>query len=190
MNDDVRVVELMLPDNTVWGPIPREVDYLQELQRLDLSNNNVNGPLPSEIGNLRDLVELNLSENTFLGSGTSIPAALGKLDKLQRLSLSGTRFEGIPKELGKLESLTRLDLAEIPFLRGSIPPEFGDLSSLEHLDVSSSGRLEGALPQSLVNLSLDLFHWDRTNLCSPDNEEFQEWLDGIKDHKGGRKCDG
>lgn len=118
MNDDVRVVELSLPDNTVWGPIPREVDYLRELQRLDLSNNNVNGPLPSEIGNLLDLLELNLSENTFLGSGTSIPAALGKLVKLQRLSLSGTRFEGIPKELGKLENLTRLDLAEIPFLRG------------------------------------------------------------------------
>ena len=189
-NEDVRVVELDLSGNGVWGPIPRSITYLKGLERLDLSDNRVNGALPREIGDLRDLVELNLSDNTFLGSGTSIPAALSKLAKLERLSLSGTRFDDdIPKELANIESLTRLELADITFLDGSIPAEFGDLSNLTHLDVSESG-LDGALPQALTKLSLEVFYWNRTSLCSPDNDEFQEWLDGIKDHKGGRKCTG
>ena len=98
-DEDGRVVELTLPNNGVWGPIPREFVHLQKLKRLDLSNNRVNGELPAEIGSLPDLEVLNLSENVFLGSGTPIPAAVGKLDKLQVLDLRGTRFKGeIPRE--------------------------------------------------------------------------------------------
>ena len=187
-NDSLRVVELVLSDNVLWGPIPRDIVYLQKLERLDLSGNQVNGALPASLGDLRNLVELNLSENTFLGSRTSIPAALSKLRKLELLNLSGTFFnEEIPYELSRLESLTRLELAETPWLDGSIPPEFSELSNLKHLDVSRSG-LDGALPQALVKLSLSVFYWNGTSLCSPDNEEFQDWLDSIDDHRGGRKC--
>ena len=57
-DDDGRVIELSLPNNTVWGPIPREIVHLQRLQRLDLSNNRVNGALPPEIGDLQELEEL------------------------------------------------------------------------------------------------------------------------------------
>ena len=187
-NDSLRVVELVLSDNVLWGPIPRDIVYLQKLERLDLSENRVDGALPASLGDLRNLVELNLSENTFLGSRTSIPAALSKLRKLELLNLSGTAFnEEIPYELSRLESLTRLELAETPWLDGSIPPEFSELSNLKHLDVSRSG-LDGALPQALVKLSLSVFYWNGTSLCSPDNEEFQDWLDSIDDHRGGRKC--
>ena len=187
-DDDGRVIELSLPGNNVWGPIPREFVHLQRLQRLDLSDNNVNGTLPAEIGDLRDLEELNLGENTFLGSGTAIPAALGKLDKLRLLDLSDTGFDDvIPWELGSLRSLHRLDFSEMTWLDGSIPPEFGELSSLKQLDVSDSG-LDGALPQQLVNVPLELFHWDRTDLCSPDNQAFQTWLRSIADHQGRSTC--
>lgn len=187
-NDSLRVVELLLPDNSVWGPIPRDIVYLQKLERLDLSDNRVNGALPASLGDLRNLVELNLSDNTFLGSNASIPAALSKLIKLEVLNLNDTGFDGeIPYELSRLESLVRLELAEMPWLDGSIPPEFSELSNLRHLDVSRSG-LDGALPQALVKLSLSAFYWDGARLCSPDNEEFQDWLDSIDDHRGGRKC--
>ena len=188
-DDDGRVVELSLPSNTVWGPIPREIVHLQSLKRLDLSDNRVNGALPPEIGNLLDLEELNLSENTFLGSQTSIPAALGKLAKLQWLNLSGTGFnDAIPRELGNLQSLARLEFVDMTWLSGPIPPEFGQLVNLRHLDVSQSGRLEGALPQELISVPLELFHWNRTDLCAPGNQEFQAWLRGIPDHQGGASC--
>ena len=188
-DDDGRVVELSLPSNTVWGPIPREIVHLQSLKRLDLSNNRLNGALPPEIGDLRDLEELNLSENTFLGSLSSIPAALGKLAKLQWLNLSGTGFnDAIPRELGNLQSLARLEFVDMTWLSGPIPPEFGQLVNLRHLNVSQSGRLEGALPQELISVPLELFHWNRTDLCAPGNQEFQAWLRGIPDHQGGASC--
>ena len=113
-DEEGRVVGPELPNNDVWGPIPRAFVDLQKLRRLDLSNNNVNGELPSEIGNLPQLEELNLADNTFLGSQTPIPAALGKLARLQVLDLSGTGFKGmIPRELGNLEDLARLGLADM-----------------------------------------------------------------------------
>ncbi len=187
-DDDGRVIELSLPGNNVWGPIPREFVHLQKLKRLDLSDNRVNGALPAEIGDLRELEELNLGDNTFLGSGTSIPAALGKLDKLQLLDLSDTGFrEVVPLELGNLQSLTRVDFSDMTWLDGSIPPEFGQLSNLRELDVSDSG-MDGALPQDLINVPLELFHWNDTRLCSPDNQAFQAWLRGIADHQGGASC--
>ena len=187
-DDDGRVVELSLPGNNVWGPIPQEFVHLQRLKRLDLSDNRVNGELPTEIGDLRDLEELNLGDNTFLGSGTPIPAALGKLEKLQLLDLSDTGFrEVIPGELGNLRSLTQLDFSDMTWLDGSIPSEFGQLSNLRQLDVSDSG-MDGALPQELINVPLELFHWDGTRLCSPGNQEFQTWLRGIGDHRGRSAC--
>ena len=187
-DDDGRVIELSLPGNNVWGPIPREFVHLQRLQRLDLSDNRVNGALPPEIGDLRDLEELKLGDNTFLGSGTSIPAALGKLDNLQLLDLSDTGFrEEIPRELGNLRSLIRLDFSDMTWLDGSLPPEFGQLSNLKELDVSDSG-MDGALPQELIKVRLELFHWNGTRLCSPGNQEFQAWLRGIGNHQGGSTC--
>ena len=187
-DDDGRVVELSLPGNVMWGPIPREIVHLSKLKRLDLSDNRLNEALPPEIGDLSDLEQLNLGENTFLGSGSSIPAALGKLQKLEWLNLSGTRFdEPIPRELGNLQSLTRLDLADIPFLPGPIPPEFGKLTNLRHLNVSET-RLEGAIPQDLISVPLELFHWRSTRLCAPGNQEFQAWLRSIADHRGESTC--
>ena len=190
-DEDGRVTGLELPNNGVWGPIPREFVDLQKLKRLDLSNNNVNGELPSEIANLPDLEELNLRENTFLGSRTHIPAALGKLARLQVLDLGGTGFRGmIPRELGNLENLVRLDLVDMSWLSGSIPPEFGQLVNLRHLDVTSSG-LDGALPRELLHVPLEFFHWRRTRLCAPGDEEFRAWLHDIASHRAGIRgaCD-
>ena len=187
-DDDERVIELSLPDNTVLGEIPRELGHLQRLKVLDLSENRIRGALPVELGELENLEELYLGDNIFLGSQTSIPAALGKLNKLRVLDLSGTRFRNeIPRELGNLSSLTRLDFAEIPWLDGSFPPEFGQLHSLRELDVTNSG-MDGALPQTLINVPLELFHWTGTRLCSPNNQAFQAWLVGISDQRGESTC--
>ena len=165
-DSDGRVVELSLPDNRMWGSIPREIAFLQKLKRLDLSNNRLNEALPPEIGDLRDLERLDLNDNTFLGSGSqrSIPAALGKLHKLESLNLSGTWFDG------------------------PVPPEFGKLTNLKQLNVSDNIRLDGAIPQDLINVPLELFHWHHTGLCAPGNAQFQAWLGSISDHWGGSTC--
>ena len=48
--------------------------------------------------------------------------------------------------------------------------------------------MDGALPQELINVALELFHWNDTRLCSPDNEAFQAWLRGIADQQGEATC--
>ena len=59
----------------------------------------------------------------------AIPAELGNLPALERLSLSRNQFTGpIPAELGKLSTLESLSLFQNS-LSGAIPPELGNLNS-------------------------------------------------------------
>ena len=65
----------------------------------------------------------------------AIPAALGKLSKLEILWLSNNQLSGgLPPELGNLSELTILYLYNNR-LSGDIPQEFGKLTSLTTLDI-------------------------------------------------------
>ena len=63
-------------------------------------------------------------------------------------------------------------------LKGKIPFEVGDLEALTKLEIGTND-LVGPLPLRLVNLSLERFGYADTKLCELDDEEFEEWLDGI-----------
>ena len=39
--------------------------------------------------------------------------------------------------------------------------------------------MSGSLPVSLINLSLNSFHFDNTSVCEPSDEAFQAWLQTI-----------
>ena len=89
---------------------------------------------------------------TRRGLKGTIPPALGRLDKLEKLWLYGNELKGtIPPELGDLESLEVLDLSHNE-LAGPIPPELGDLGELKHL-LLHNNSLEGALPPELGSLA-------------------------------------
>ena len=93
----------------------------------------------------------------------SIPAALGSLDALTEITLTGNLTGSIPKELGSLTNLTKLDLSFHFLLTGSIPKELGNLTSLTELNLSICD-LTGSIPKELGNLTsltkLDL-SWNR-----------------------------
>ncbi len=94
------------------------------------------------------VTELELGENGLTGS---LPAALGGLSNLERLSLWGNELTGpIPGELGNLESLERLTLARNG-LTGPIPGEFANLAHLEWLSLAGN-QLTGPVPAWLGNL--------------------------------------
>ena len=113
---------------------------------------------------------LDLQGNGLIGS---IPPELGNFQNLDSLDLAWNELTGsIPPELGNLEKLTFLALW-INQLTGSIPPE-----------------LTGALPRQLMSLALSTFHWVDTDLCSPTDDNFQEWLESIDDHQGAGECEG
>lgn len=101
------------------------------------------------------------------------------------MNLNGT----LPSELGNLSQLQSLVLAR-NWLAGDIPPEFGNLNNLQYLDLNDNTDLSGSLPASLINLSqLSELTFNSTNLCEPQDPEFQDWLAGVDNVQGsGLEC--
>ena len=97
----------------------------------------------------------------------SLPAELGRLDKLKALWLYGNEISGmIPAELGSLASLEFMDLSHNE-LTGPIPPELGSLVNLKQL-LLHTNSLEDAIPPELGNLgNLEVLSADRNELSGP-----------------------
>ena len=108
------------------------------------------GAVPAELGGLSKLQRLTLSRNELTGT---IPAELGNLSELTQLQLYSNQLTGgIPPELGRLANLaTGLDLSRNQ-LSGGIPVEVGQLSSLRSLRLHNN-QLAGSIPASLGDLS-------------------------------------
>ncbi|PVH62517.1 hypothetical protein PAHAL_3G314900 [Panicum hallii] len=128
----------------------------------------IRGTLGDDIGSLTELRVLDLSSNPDLGG--PLPAAMGKLVKLEELALIGCSFSGpIPSELGNLSQVKFFALNSNK-LTGSIPPSLGKLSSVTWLDLADN-LLTGPLPNSKDNgtgldqlLEAEHFHFNRNNL--------------------------
>ena len=196
---------LALGSNAISGAIPRELGNLSNLRWMWLGNNSLSGAIPSELGNLSNLRWIWLGSNSLteslpreLGSlsrlevlavennsiSGAIPAELGNLSHLRRLWLNNNSISGtIPRELGSLPMLQQLWL-QSNNLSGSVPEEIGKLSKLEWLDLSYNA-LTGKLPRSLMQLNdLQHLHFDGQDLCAPQDETFQAWLNSIPDKSG------
>ena len=105
----------------------------------------MSGEIPAELGSLSNLVRLSLGGNSLSGE---IPAELGSLSNLESLYLYSNDLSGeIPAELGSLSNLTELYLHRNE-LSGEIPAELGSLSNLERL-VLDGNDLSGCVPSSL-----------------------------------------
>ena len=200
---------LYLYHNQLTGPIPPQLANLTNLLELNLSSNRLTGPIPPQLAGLTNLVELNLGFNQLTGP---IPPQLASLTNLRTLSLVANRLTGpIPPRLAGLTGLVELSLYQnqltgpIPpqlagltnllalqlganRLTGPIPAELGNLSSLNDLSINSNPGLVGPIPSEYRDLSLEVFLWFDTGLCSPDDSSFQAWLNSIDNHRGGPVC--
>ena len=117
---------------------------------LNLQGNNLLGPLPAALGRLDKLEILNLSINDLSGS---IPPELGKLGRLRELGLSHCWISGtIPPELWRLAELETLDMRDNPTLTGTLPVELGQLTKLKYLALNAND-LYGPIPETLVQLT-------------------------------------
>ena len=138
-----------------------------------LPDNDVTGPFPTVLESLINLRILELARHQFTGS---IPAELGNLAKLERLSLGyvddyidredGGLTGSIPAELGNLANLTHLSLGGND-LTGPIPVALGRLGQLQRLRLSANA-LTGTIPAELGNLSnLRELYLSRNRLTGP-----------------------
>ncbi|MCY3943507.1 MAG: hypothetical protein OXG18_07075 [Gemmatimonadetes bacterium] len=122
----------------------------------------------------------------------AIPQELLGLEEVSMLLLGFNELSGsIPPGLGSMPGLEKLWLNHNNF-SGDVPPELGDLGAqLQWLDFQGNPGLQGALPRELIDLTgLVRFEWGGTNLCSPSDDEFQEWLRSVPNSYGhGPRCD-
>ena len=169
---------LSFEENRLTGEIPPELGGLASLEVLSLRQNRLTGEIPPELGELANLEVLSLYINQLSGP---IPTELLQLDQVELLVLGHNRLTGsIPPGLGSLRNLERLWLNDNR-LTGTVPPDLGDLwHGLEWLDFQQNGNLSGPLPHELTNLTgLFRFEWGSTNLCSPPDQEFQDWVNSV-----------
>ncbi|KAJ6725617.1 PROTEIN NSP-INTERACTING KINASE 3 [Salix purpurea] len=81
-------------------------------------NNAISGPIPAAIGKLEKLQTLDLSNNTFSGE---MPTSLGDLKNLNYLRLNNNSLTGrCPESVSNLKGLTLVDLS-FNNLSGSLP---------------------------------------------------------------------
>ena len=100
--------------------------------------------------------------------------------RVTRLELNDNGLDGtLPAALGDLSALEQLDLQDNA-LSGALPDELADLTSLTSLLLNESRALTGPLPDGLRELSdLETVNIEKTELCAPDGDAFQTWLDTI-----------
>mmetsp|Transcript_28997 Transcript_28997/g.47879 ORF Transcript_28997/g.47879 Transcript_28997/m.47879 type:complete len:1154 (+) Transcript_28997:149-3610(+) len=157
------LTELNVRANRLVGPLPDELNKLNNLESLVLSDNQFEGPLPLWLGNLNNLMTLMLSNNQLTGN-----------------LISFNRFSGI----------SLLGLANNQ-LEGPIPSTFL-LNAFEDskifVDISGN-RLSGALPKDLQRLNSLSIHLKNNQLTSIDDElcRMEAWNDYDVQSYG---CDG
>ena len=68
-------------------------------------------------------------------------------------------------------------------LSGSVPEALGLLASMKELRIGDN-ELAGRLPPALTAVPLEEFDYTGTALCVADDTDFQDWLEGIRNHTG------
>lgn len=185
-DEDGNVSNVMLPSNNLRGEIPSEIKLLKYLRVLNLMfNDHVTGVIPPEIGEMENLEEISLHHNSLTGP---IPSVIADLSNLATLDIHHNQLTGpLPEWLGGLSNLSYLSVWGND-LTGSVPASLGNLTALEGLLIYATS-LSGPLPRTLTSLTLTEFIWHDTDLCSPPDDEFQDWLETIRIMRGGSPCD-
>ncbi len=203
---------LHLTVNDLSGSIPLELGNLTNLQQLSIAANNLTGFIPSEIADLTELTHIYLWGNDLFAS--SFISNLDNLTNLQWLDIGGNWLDGadvLPK-ISSLTKLTGLGLHDSGLTDDDLQDYMADLRALdlEFLNISGNdlsdpqtlvglsrittiqrlaindNDFSGQLPSTMTRLTLmRLFYFhDNDGLCAPADDDFQDWLVGIRDVRG------
>lgn len=128
--------------NQVPSRLLQKLPY-DALVELQLNNNQLLA-LPSQLGKLVRLQVLSVRNNALI----ALPSEATKLKALQELDLYSNKIAKLPSSLGKLTSLTRLILQQNKL--SSLPSSIGELTALQLLYISNNKLT--SLPDSIGNL--------------------------------------
>uniref|UniRef100_A0A0E0MCY5 Receptor kinase-like protein Xa21 n=1 Tax=Oryza punctata TaxID=4537 RepID=A0A0E0MCY5_ORYPU len=141
--ESLQMLEIFtIPNNNLYGSIPKEIFSIPSIMTIDMSFNNLDGKLPPSIGNAKQLTYLALSSNKLFGD---IPNSLVNCESLEHIEFDFNIFSGgIPTSLGSISGLKVINFSHNN-LTGSIPASLGNLQFLEQLDLSFN-HLMGEVP--------------------------------------------
>ena len=81
----------------------------------------------------------------------SLPAAIGKLKKLERLYIANGELETLPQEMASLESLLELEIYNCPKMKTCLEV-LGSLPRLEVLNMGANPQLLDGEPEKIIDL--------------------------------------
>ncbi|KAL5101873.1 hypothetical protein RYX36_006200 [Vicia faba] len=137
------LINILLSNNYLTGPIPSEFGYLKQLSILSLESNHLSGEIPKSLASCISLIGLGLGSNFLHGS---IPLFLASLKSLEVLDVSHNNFSStIPFELEDLTFLKTLDLS-FNNLCGEVPKE-GVFSNATMVSLIGNKNLCGGISQ-------------------------------------------
>ncbi|MCW3105344.1 MAG: leucine rich repeat domain containing protein [Bacteroidetes bacterium] len=138
------LVKLQFEDYTD-STLPPEIGQMKQLRHLELGKSKLTS-LPASIGNLDALRELSVSSNW--GQSISIPKEIGRLSKLEKLTLSYCHIKSLPDEICELANLQTLNLWDNSLTE--LPAGIGNLQKLSIL--YAEGNSLKTLPRGLYSL--------------------------------------
>ena len=199
--------ELDLSRNQLTGTIPVELGQLTKLTLLNLNNNaGLFGPLPTTLTNLpleylyvgntalcaplttefqswlRTIQERDVVHCTDPDRDVLIALYNGTAGENWMSDTNWLSYEPLDDWYGVTADstgrVTELNLANNN-LNGLLPSELGGLLELKTLNLAFNPALYGPLPHNLTDLNLRILLLNGTHLCSPPEEPFHTWLQGI-----------
>jgi Leucine-rich repeat (LRR) protein len=200
-NENGNVIKIALPNNNVYGSLPRELIAFDNLLTIDFSNNklrgqfpihmgrlfklqflylehnDLSGQIPDDIGNLEGLIELYMGNNHL---NASIPSTMDRLYNLQTLSMDHNELSGKIPDLSSIKGLYNLWLHNNK-LNGFFPFELALLTSLYQLHVNDN-EFTGTIPPELGNsIHLLSLHLENNHLDGTIPNFLFQYLNDIKE---------
>ena len=173
---------MSLTQGSLDGTLPAEMNFLTNLETIELSQNLLEGRIPDEMRNFPSLRKLDVSSNNLLGKipeGTynameefivdsnqltgNFPRSVLQR-RLKKLSLHNNRLSGeLPtNEWGGATSLEAVDISGNDF-QGTMPASIGSIRNLKTLVAKNAGLL-GPLPRELETTALEVLDVEGNSL--------------------------
>jgi Leucine-rich repeat (LRR) protein len=151
LNANGRVIELVMPNNNVAGPLPTTLANVCNLQVLSLystfpynsSSNRLFGSLPTQVDQLKALTDF-----TVFGTGLSGQIPRFASTSLLNLDLGKNQFSGAFPNLDSCFNLATLRLSENR-INGAIPAAFGNTHPFLKFLEASNNQLSGPIPPEI-----------------------------------------
>ncbi|XP_039117790.1 leucine-rich repeat receptor-like serine/threonine-protein kinase BAM3 [Dioscorea cayenensis subsp. rotundata] len=144
MKKPVKLGQMNLSNNRLFGQLPASIGNFSALQILSLNGNQFTGEIPSQLGQLKQALKIDLSRNNFTGR---VPQEIGDCSLLTYLDLSQNQLNGpLPTQLSQIRILNYLNVSW-NHLNESIPREIGSMKSLTSVDFSHN-EFSGRIPET------------------------------------------